>query len=212
MYLGDPPSPSSFLAMCVASICCARPKSQILAFCCPSSRMFIDFKSRCTTRWECRKQMPSAMWQATIHLCMGARGGSRREPNRRSCSEPPDMNSVTTSSSGGSTQAPMKRTSRGWRSLLKALISFLTSSRCPAPVIFLIATSWPFHEPRKTSADPPAPSCGPKTSCSRRMSSFQPIVRGPPLPPLDGESSRGPMVERRPRWPSPGGPGGAPGP
>mmetsp|Transcript_1986 Transcript_1986/g.4934 ORF Transcript_1986/g.4934 Transcript_1986/m.4934 type:complete len:233 (-) Transcript_1986:8-706(-) len=198
MYLGEPPSsPSVFLAMCVAmsGICCARPKSQIFAFCCASRRMFMDFRSRCTTRWPWRKLRPSAICDAINQRCGCDSDGSRRAPKSRSCREPPDMNSVTTSSVGGCRQAPMKRTRRGCRNRRRALISFFISSKCARPPIFLMATSWPFQEPRNTCAEPPAPSCGPKTSCSGRMSSFQPMLKASlPVPERTGDLSREPAA------------------
>mmetsp|Transcript_42478 Transcript_42478/g.123473 ORF Transcript_42478/g.123473 Transcript_42478/m.123473 type:complete len:418 (-) Transcript_42478:1707-2960(-) len=189
--------------MCVAisGICWARPKSQILAFCWTSSRMFIDFKSRCTTRCECKKQRPSAVWQPIIQRCCKVNGWSLRLPKRRSCRDPPGMNSVTTSSIGGCTQAPMKRTRRGCLSRRKALTSFRISSKWATPLIFLMATSCPFHEPRKTAAEPPAPSCVPNTSCSGRMSSFQAIVNGSPIAGVGDVSREARWL--RPRSPKP---------
>mmetsp|Transcript_5391 Transcript_5391/g.12700 ORF Transcript_5391/g.12700 Transcript_5391/m.12700 type:complete len:222 (+) Transcript_5391:371-1036(+) len=179
MYRGEPPSPSSFRAMWVDSmhIWCAKPKSQILAFCAESSKMFMDFRSRCTTRCACRKARPSAVWQAMSHRWEEDKLRAFRHPKSRSCSDPPAMYSVTTSSSGGCTQAPMNRTSRGCRSRRRASTSFFMASKCASPEMRFTATSWPFQEPLKTCAEPPAPSCGPSISCSGRMSSFQPMVK-----------------------------------
>mmetsp|Transcript_79525 Transcript_79525/g.207428 ORF Transcript_79525/g.207428 Transcript_79525/m.207428 type:complete len:252 (-) Transcript_79525:525-1280(-) len=208
MYLGEPPSPSSLRGMDVAlsSMFCARPKSHILAFPAPSSSTFMDFMSRCTTRCECRNARPSTMWQAIVYFCMGIIGGFRRAPKIRSCSEPPDMNSVTTSSCGGWTHAPMNRTSRGCLSRRRALTSFFISCRCATPLIFLMATSWPCQEPRYTCAEPPDPSEGPNWSCSGRMSSFQPMVSESPPPRVGDWPRDGPLdCAREPptcgRWP-----------
>mmetsp|Transcript_66874 Transcript_66874/g.124947 ORF Transcript_66874/g.124947 Transcript_66874/m.124947 type:complete len:206 (-) Transcript_66874:529-1146(-) len=163
MYRGEPPSPSCFLVMCVAStpICCARPKSHIFALPEASSKMFIDFRSLWTTFHACRNVSPSAICTAMLNFCVGINGLVAFLPKSRSCKEPPGMNSVRTSNIGGWIQAPMNRTNLGCRRRRSALISFFMASRCVTPLIFLMATSCPFHEPLYTCADPPAPSRGP---------------------------------------------------
>mmetsp|Transcript_109578 Transcript_109578/g.285609 ORF Transcript_109578/g.285609 Transcript_109578/m.285609 type:complete len:219 (-) Transcript_109578:263-919(-) len=149
MYLGEPPSPSILRAILVEAtpICCARPRSQIFAPWAPS-RMFVDFRSRCTTRWECRNSTPSATWQPIARRCGGVSGGPGALPKRRSYREPAATSSVTTTSSGGCRQTPSSCTSLGCCRRRSTQISFCSSSRCATPLICLIATSRPRQEPR----------------------------------------------------------------
>mmetsp|Transcript_66059 Transcript_66059/g.177655 ORF Transcript_66059/g.177655 Transcript_66059/m.177655 type:complete len:271 (+) Transcript_66059:167-979(+) len=170
MYLGEPPL--FFFVMWVRSIGSVRPKSQILTFKLRSRTTLSDFRSRCTIVGVCewRYITPSAICKHMFNACNN--GNSNLLTCSKWCKEPPGQYSVTRQGCGNSRQAPMKRTRRlclRWRkdsiSLDKSCMT--SSDIVSSQYIFLIATSFPWYEPRKTCPNSPDPKLSTNSKSSK---------------------------------------------